>query len=120
MGEEEQLLPSQTKVTVIGYGSPPVFSSRSLPVLTNIFLVQNGEDGLSGASLRNVKDVLLKTKAVESLNYRRRLMLKMIFFDEDPDEVLKEEDIRESTGTRSREEIERIDFRDTEEVNSED
>jgi len=114
--EEEQLLPSQTKVTVIGYGSPPVFSSRSLPVLTNIFLVQNGEDGLSGASLRNVKDVLLKTKAVESLNYRRRLMLKMIFFDEDPDEVLKEEDIREST----RPEVERIDFRDTEEVNSED
>ena len=43
-------------------------------------------------------------------------MLKMIFFDEDPDEVLKEEDIR-AEGTRSREEIERIDFRDTEEVN---
>ena len=43
-------------------------------------------------------------------------MLKMIFFDEDPDEVLKEEDIR-GEGTRSREEIERIDFRDTEEVN---
>ena len=39
-------------------------------------------------------------------------MLKMIFFDEDPDEVLKEEDIREST----RPEVERIDFRDTEEV----
>jgi len=118
--EEKQLLPSQTKVTVIGYGSPPVFSSRSLPVLTNVFLVQNSQDGLSGASLRNVKDVLLKTKAVESLNYRRRLMLKMIFFDEDPDEVLKEEDIRTTTGTRSRQEIERIDFRDTEEVNSED
>ena len=44
-------------------------------------------------------------------------MLKMIFFDEDPDEVLKEEDIRATTGTQSREEIERIDFRDTEEVN---
>ena len=44
-------------------------------------------------------------------------MLKMIFFDEDPDEVLKEEDIRTTTGTRSREEIERIDFRDMEEVN---
>ena len=44
-------------------------------------------------------------------------MLKMIFFDEDPDEVLKEEDIRTTTGTRSRQEIERIDFRDTEEVN---
>jgi len=118
--EQEHLLPSQTKVTVIGYGSPPVFSSRSLPVLTNVFLVQNSEDGLSGASLRNVKDVLLKTRAVESLNFRRRLMLKMIFFDEDPDEVLKEEDIRAVAGSRSREEIERIDFRETEEVKSED
>ena len=78
--EEEQLLPSQTKVTVIGslvyyqlacgvgavkvhfmiflgYGSPPVFSSRSLPVLTNVFLVQNGEDGLSGASLRYIDNL---------------------------------------------------------------
>ena len=43
-------------------------------------------------------------------------MLKMIFFDEDPDEVLKEEDIR-TEGTQSGEEIERIDFRDTEQVN---
>ena len=44
-------------------------------------------------------------------------MLKMIFFDEDPDEVLKEEDIRESTGTKNSGEIERVDFRDSEEVN---
>ena len=42
-------------------------------------------------------------------------MLKMIFFDEDPDEVLKEEDIRVE-GTRSGGEVERIDFRDTEEA----
>ena len=48
---------------------------------------------------------------------RRRLMLKMIFFDEDPDEVLKEEDIKESTGTKNSGEIERVDFRDSEEVN---
>ena len=40
----------------LGYGSPPVFSSRSLPVLTNVFLVQNSEDGLSGASLRYIDD----------------------------------------------------------------
>ena len=87
---------------------------------------------------RNVKDVLLKTKAIENLMYRygsllksymchlnpsktgkgqkkmprRRLMLKMIFFEEDPDEVLNEEDI--STDVNSG--VERIDFRDTEEV----
>ena len=45
-------------------------------------------------------------------------MLKMIFFDEDPDEVLKEEDIRAVAGSRRREEIERIDFSETEEVNN--
>ena len=39
-------------------------------------------------------------------------MLKMIFFDEDPDEVLKEEDISADFNS----EVERIDFRDTEEV----
>ena len=39
-------------------------------------------------------------------------MLKMIFFDEDPDEVLKEEDISADVNSG----IERIDFRDTEEV----
>ena len=72
-----------------------------------------------------MKDVLLKTRAVESLNYRwegklvslnfslhqefkrwyhvlniicrRRLMLKKIFFDEDPDDVLKEEELDEDT-----------------------
>ena len=44
-------------------------------------------------------------------------MLKMIFFDEDPDEVFNEEDIRGAGGTSSRGEVERIDFRDTEEVN---
>ena len=138
-----------------GYGSPPVFSSRSLPVLTNVFLVQNSQDGLSGASLRYVDDpptlsmsvapqkcegcspqnqscrepqlqvgmkyrqfLVEKVQKIElNMICRRRLMLKMIFFDEDPDEVLKEEDIRTTTGTRSRQEIERIDFRDTEEVN---
>ena len=44
-------------------------------------------------------------------------MLKMIFFDEDPDEVLKEEDIR-AGGTGSGGEVERIDFRDTEEAST--
>ena len=39
-------------------------------------------------------------------------MLKMIFFDEDPDEVLKEEDISADVNSG----VERIDFRDTEEV----
>ena len=47
-------------------------------------------------------------------------MLKMIFFDEDPDDVLKEEDIRAVAEPRSREEVEHIDMRETEEVNNVD
>ena len=38
--------------TVIGYGSPPVYTADPTPVLHNVFIVQNNEDGLSGASLR--------------------------------------------------------------------
>ena len=53
-----------------------------------------------------------KTGKLQKKMPRRRLMLKMIFFDEDPDEVLKEEDISADVNSG----IERIDFRDTEEV----
>ena len=35
-------------------------SGRSMPVLTNVFLVQNAEDGLSGASLRYIQVVLIE------------------------------------------------------------
>ena len=31
-----------------------------MPVLTNVFLVQNAEDGLSGASLRYIQVVLIE------------------------------------------------------------
>ena len=51
--------------------------------------MQNTDDALSGGSLRNVKDVLLKAKAIESLNYQRRLMIKMVFMDEDPDDAIE-------------------------------
>ena len=39
-------------------------------------------------------------------------MLKMIFFNDDPDEVLKEEEISGDVNSA----VERIDFRDAEEV----
>ena len=35
-------------------------SGRSMPVLTNVFLVQNAEDGLSGASLRYIQVLLIE------------------------------------------------------------
>ena len=33
-----------------------------MPVLTNVFLVQNAEDGLSGASLRYIQVLLIEIK----------------------------------------------------------
>ena len=84
LGTSGGLLPSSAKITALCYGSPPVYTAEPLPVLGNIVIVQNTDDALSGGSLRNVKDVLLKAKALESLNYQRRLMLKMVFMDEDP------------------------------------
>ena len=87
MGRANDLLPSGTEITTIGYGSPPVFTSNTtIPILENIFLVQNNDDGISGASLRNVNDVFLKTSAIDKLNYKRRILLKMLLSDVNPDE----------------------------------
>lgn len=87
LGQARDLLPPDVAVRTIGYGSPPVFTSNNtIPVLPNIFLVQNNNDGISGASLRNVNDVFLKTSAIDKLNYKRRDLLKMLLSDVDPDE----------------------------------
>merc|ERR1719357_891928 len=91
LGKANEYLPSGTEIKTIGYGSPPVFTSNSsIPILRNIFLVQNNNDGISGASLRNVNDVFQKTSAIDKLNYSRRQLLKMLLSDVDPDEAEKQ------------------------------
>ena len=87
LGQDRALLPSGTKIRTIGYGSPPVFTSTtSIPVLENVFLVQNNNDWISGASLRNVNDVFLKTSAIDKLNYKIRDLLKLLLRELEDDE----------------------------------
>ena len=51
-------------------------SGRSMPVLTNVFLVQNAEDGLSGASLRYVQVLLIKIEIeLKTIDFAGRLKL---------------------------------------------
>ena len=42
-GQCRDMLPPDTDIMVIGYGSPPVFYSNLVPQLENVFLVQNNE-----------------------------------------------------------------------------
>ena len=90
LGQARDSLPSGTEIRAIGYGSPPVFTSNStIPTFENIILVQNHNDGISGASLRNVNDVFLKSSAIDKLNYKRRLLLKMLLSDVNPDDFVE-------------------------------
>ena len=43
IGQCHDMLPHNTDIMVIGYGSPPVFDSDQVPQLENVFLVQNNE-----------------------------------------------------------------------------
>lgn len=117
LGQASDRLPSGTEITTIGYGSPPVFTSNTtIPILENIFLVQNNNDGISGASLRNINDVFFKTSAIDKLNYKRRLLLKMLLSDVNPDEfeeTLEKSNITLSNfdlQTNTEDGIERIEF----------
>ena len=94
------------QVFTIGFGSPPVFlgGAGPLPDSGRMVLVQNDQDGIFGASLRNVKDLLLKAAALERLNLNRRLLLKMVFTDDDDGD-------KEENDNFSSEEIEFIEFR---------
>jgi hypothetical protein len=55
-----------------------VFTSRlSIPVINNLVQIQNADDLMSGVSLRTITDLLARIRAIESLNLRRRVLLKM-------------------------------------------
>ena len=55
-------------------------------VIFNIFfillVVQNHNDGLSGASLKTINDVFLKTQALQRLNLRRRTLFRLGIFSD--------------------------------------
>ena len=76
-GESRNLLP-HSNITTIGFGSPPVFTSRQrIPTLNNLLLVKNANDFMTGVSLRTITDLMDRIAAIKSLNLRRRVLFKM-------------------------------------------
>ena len=47
-----------------------------------LLVVQNHNDGLSGASLKTINDVFLKTQALQRLNLRRRTLFRLGIFSD--------------------------------------
>ena len=82
-------LPHNTNIRTVAFGSPPVFSrlgAEDPPVLDNVFIVQNGRDGIGGASLSNIYDLLNRACLLNNLNIKRRTLLKLLFSDVDIEE----------------------------------
>ncbi len=46
-----------------------------------ILVVQDHHDGLSGASLKTINDVFLKTQAIHRLNLKRRTLFRLIYVE---------------------------------------
>ena len=69
-------LPENTTARAILFGCPPVYSG-SLETLDNVLMISNHNDGVTGASLKCLHDVMFKTKAIHKLNIQRRTLLKM-------------------------------------------
>lgn len=81
LGGANQSFPPGTKLRAITYGCPPVFTSPcgNVAALSNILMISNNNDGITGASLKCMNDIFLKTKAIQKLNLQRRTLLKMAF-----------------------------------------
>jgi len=80
LGDAKNSFPSGTKIRAITYGCPPVFftQNKNVPAMSNITMVSNHNDGITGASLKCINDIFLKTKAIHKLNLKRRTLFKMV------------------------------------------
>ena len=67
------------------FGIPPVYAGNISP-LENVLMISNHNDGITGASLKALKDVMIKTRAIHSLNLQRRVLCKMVLNIEGPEE----------------------------------
>ena len=90
LGRCSESLPDNTIIRTVAFGSPPVFArldggggGGDPPVLNNVFIVQNGRDGIGGASLSNIYDLLNRACLLHNLNIKRRTLLKLLFSDVD-------------------------------------
>ena len=101
MGQARAQLKPGVIIWTICYGTPPVYASKiNIPVLRNIFLIQNNNDVITSSSIRTIKDVLLKTSAIDKLNYKRGELLKILLRDTnlvESDETV-ENDLRKKVG----------------------
>ena len=75
-GDLKSTIPENVRVRGLLYGCPPVYDGP-LSVSKDVLMVSNHNDGVTGASLRNCHDVVLKTRAIKNLNIRRRDLLKL-------------------------------------------
>ena len=87
-GPSSNLLPHHDNITILAYGSPPVFTSRhNIPVINNLVQIMNADDFMSGVSLRTLTDLLDRINAIKSLNLRRRVLLKMALSSSENDGI---------------------------------
>ena len=75
-GDLKTSIPDNVRVRGLLFGCPPVYDGP-LKVSEDVLMVSNHNDGVTGASLRNCQDVVLKTRAIRNLNIRRRDLLKL-------------------------------------------
>jgi len=79
LGNAKESFPPGTQIRAITFGCPPVFTAPGGFSLNNILMISNHNDGITGASLKCINDIFLKTKAIHKLNLQRRTLLKMAF-----------------------------------------
>jgi len=75
-GNLRSSLPASVKIRGILYGVPPVYQGNLDPV-EDIVMVSNHNDGVTGASLHNLQEVVTKVRAIRNIGLRRRTLLKM-------------------------------------------
>ena len=84
-GDLKGRLPAGVEVRGLLFGIPPVYAGNISP-LENVLMISNNNDGITGASLKALKDVMIKTRAIHSLNLQRRVLCKMVLNIEGPEE----------------------------------
>jgi len=77
LGKAKEIFPPGTKIRAITFGCPPVFTAPGGFNLSNILMISNNNDCITGASLKCLDDIFLKAKAIKKLNLQRRTMIKM-------------------------------------------
>ena len=84
-------LPAGLVVRGLLYGIPPVYAGQLTP-LENVLMLSNHNDGITGASLKCLKDVIIKTRAIQNLNLPRRVLVKMALNIDGPESELGQEE----------------------------